>query len=101
MATNKKCPFCGENSVSVKDSRPSSDGNIFWRRVYNCSSCGERFTTTETVVAAKGRQIVPSQQKAAIEFLAIMQSTAGRLFGGGAGHLREPSRPDMLGRKYK
>ena len=43
-----KCPNCfSENKTSVLDSRVTSDGSI--RRRRECSECGYRFTTYETV----------------------------------------------------
>ena len=41
------CPFCGDNSTRVIDSRLAADGDKVRRR-RNCGSCGERFTTYET-----------------------------------------------------
>jgi len=41
------CPFCGDNSTRVIDSRLAADGDKVRRR-RNCSACGERFTTYET-----------------------------------------------------
>lgn len=43
-----KCPFCGQIGAKVIDSRPADDGS-FIRRRRVCDSCGERFTTYETV----------------------------------------------------
>ena len=43
-----KCPFCGEDSTSVIDSRPADD-NTSIRRRRQCDSCGKRFTTYEKV----------------------------------------------------
>ncbi|MCK5896997.1 MAG: transcriptional regulator NrdR [Cocleimonas sp.] len=40
------CPFCGEKTTRVIDSRLASDGDQVRRR-RNCASCGERFTTYE------------------------------------------------------
>lgn len=41
-----KCPFCGFDDSKVVDSRPK-DGKIKRRR--ECTKCGARFTTFETV----------------------------------------------------
>ncbi len=43
-----RCPFCGHDETSVKDSRPSDD-NFSIRRRRACSGCGARFTTFERV----------------------------------------------------
>lgn len=44
-----KCPFCGEASDCVVDSRMVFSGE-FIRRRRECLACGERFTTRERVV---------------------------------------------------
>ncbi len=41
-----KCPFCGEDSTKVVDSRPSEDNSAIRRR-RQCEMCGKRFTTYE------------------------------------------------------
>lgn len=41
-----KCPFCGEDTTKVIDSRPSEDNSAIRRR-RQCESCGKRFTTYE------------------------------------------------------
>ncbi|MBP5313253.1 MAG: transcriptional repressor NrdR [Clostridia bacterium] len=43
-----KCPYCGNVDDKVVDSRSSEDGSYIRRRRL-CSSCGERYTTFETV----------------------------------------------------
>ncbi|MDQ0203018.1 transcriptional regulator NrdR [Pectinatus haikarae] len=43
-----KCPFCGTVDSRVIDSRSADDGNSTRRR-RECSACGKRFTTYETV----------------------------------------------------
>jgi transcriptional repressor NrdR len=43
-----KCPFCGEESDKVIDSRSVQDGNAVRRR-RECQSCNERFTTYEYI----------------------------------------------------
>lgn len=43
-----KCPFCGQDSTSVVDSRPADD-NASIRRRRLCDECGRRFTTYEKV----------------------------------------------------
>jgi len=42
------CPFCQHNDTRVIDSRVSDDGATIRRR-RECSACGERFSTQETV----------------------------------------------------
>ena len=43
-----KCPFCGQDSTRVVDSRPADD-NASIRRRRLCDECGRRFTTYEKV----------------------------------------------------
>ena len=43
-----RCPFCGSEDSSVKDSRPAED-NTAVRRRRACERCGGRFTTFERV----------------------------------------------------
>ncbi len=43
-----RCPFCGNEETSVKDSRPTEDNSAIRRR-RNCDGCGARFTTFERV----------------------------------------------------
>ena len=43
-----KCPYCGFGESKVIDSRPA-DENSSIRRRRECLSCGNRFTTYETV----------------------------------------------------
>jgi transcriptional repressor NrdR len=43
-----RCPFCGNEDTSVKDSRPTEDNSAIRRRRH-CSNCGARFTTFERV----------------------------------------------------
>ncbi|MFH1503774.1 MAG: transcriptional regulator NrdR [Candidatus Omnitrophota bacterium] len=64
-----KCPYCGNNSDKVTDSRETSEGTAIRRR-RECLSCGKRFTTYEYVektpfmVAKKdGRREPFSRQK--------------------------------------
>lgn len=43
-----KCPFCGYDNTSVKDSRATDDNSIIRRRRF-CAECQGRFTTVEHV----------------------------------------------------
>ena len=43
-----RCPFCGEDSDKVIDSRLVQDGNAVRRR-RQCQACNERFTTYEYI----------------------------------------------------
>lgn len=43
-----RCPFCGNDETSVKDSRPTEDSTSIRRRRL-CPACGARFTTFERV----------------------------------------------------
>lgn len=43
-----RCPFCGSENTSVKDSRAAEDDTCVRRRRV-CESCGARFTTFERV----------------------------------------------------
>lgn len=45
-----RCPYCGAEDTSVKDSRPV-DEQLAIRRRRICSSCGGRFTTFERLEA--------------------------------------------------
>lgn len=46
-----KCPFCGTDDDRVLDSRPAREG-LAVRRRRECSNCGNRFTTYESVERA-------------------------------------------------
>ena len=46
-----KCPYCGYTESRVVDSRPVDD-NASIRRRRECTACGRRFTTFETVERA-------------------------------------------------
>lgn len=48
MVQNMKCPFCGEETTKVIDSRSSEDGRSIRRRRM-CEICGRRFTTYEKI----------------------------------------------------
>ncbi len=43
-----KCPFCGREGTTVKDSRTTDDNSAIRRR-RECLECGSRFTTFERV----------------------------------------------------
>ena len=43
-----RCPFCGSEDTSVRDSRPAEEGAAIRRRRV-CHDCGGRFTTFERV----------------------------------------------------
>ena len=43
-----KCPYCGCEDSKVIDSRSTDDGKSIRRR-RECTSCGKRFTTFETI----------------------------------------------------
>ena len=43
-----RCPFCGKDDTSVKDSRPTEDSTAIRRR-RQCPNCGARFTTFERI----------------------------------------------------
>lgn len=64
-----KCPFCGIIDSRVIDSRSADDGNSIRRR-RECSACGKRFTTYETVetiplivIKNDGRRVVFDRNK--------------------------------------
>ncbi len=66
-----RCPFCGHDDTSVKDSRPAEDGSSIRRR-RACPSCGQRFTTIErvqlrelTVIKSDGRRVPFERDKLA------------------------------------
>lgn len=43
------CPFCRHDDSRVIDSRPAEDGNNIRRR-RECTSCGRRFSTSESTI---------------------------------------------------
>lgn len=43
-----KCPYCGDESIKVIDSRPAEENNAIRRR-RQCEKCKKRFTTYEKV----------------------------------------------------
>ena len=64
-----RCPFCKEEDSRVIDSRSADDGNTIRRR-RECTSCGKRFTTYETVekiplmvIKTDGRRVVFDRNK--------------------------------------
>ena len=64
-----RCPFCKEEDSRVVDSRAADDGNTIRRR-RECTSCGKRFTTYETVekiplmvIKNDGRRVVFDRNK--------------------------------------
>lgn len=64
-----KCPFCGTLNSRVIDSRSADDGNSIRRR-RECTACGKRFTTYETVekiplivIKSDGRRIAFDRNK--------------------------------------
>ena len=64
-----RCPFCKEEDSRVIDSRSADDGNTIRRR-RECTSCGKRFPTYETVekiplmvIKNDGRRVVFDRNK--------------------------------------
>ena len=64
-----RCPYCKEEDSRVIDSRAADDGNTIRRR-RECTSCGKRFTTYETVekiplmvIKNDGRRVVFDRNK--------------------------------------
>ncbi len=64
-----RCPYCGSENTSVKDSRPT-DENASIRRRRECPDCGGRFTTFErvqlrelVVVKRSGRKVTFDRDK--------------------------------------
>lgn len=64
-----RCPYCGCENTSVKDSRPT-DENASIRRRRECPDCGGRFTTFErvqlrelVVVKRSGRKVIFDRDK--------------------------------------
>lgn len=64
-----RCPFCKEEDSRVVDSRAADDGNTIRRR-RECTLCGKRFTTYETVekiplmvIKNDGRRVVFDRNK--------------------------------------
>ena len=61
-----KCPFCGEDSTRVIDSRPADDNSSIRRR-RECDECGKRFTTYEKVETIKKDKIREAYDRSKIE----------------------------------
>ena len=66
-----RCPFCGSENTSVKDSRSAEDDTAVRRRRV-CESCGARFTTFErvqlreiTVIKRDGKRVPFDRDKLA------------------------------------
>ena len=64
-----RCPFCKAEDSRVIDSRSADEGNSIRRR-RECSACGKRFTTYETVeksplmvIKRDGRRVVFDRDK--------------------------------------
>jgi len=64
-----KCPYCGEPSTQVTDTRENEEGNIVRRR-RRCPSCDKRFTTYEradlkfpTIVKRDGARVEYDRSK--------------------------------------
>lgn len=64
-----RCPFCKAEDSRVIDSRSADEGNSIRRR-RECSACGKRFTTYETVeksplmvIKRDGRKVVFDRDK--------------------------------------
>ena len=64
-----RCPFCKADDSRVIDSRSTDEGNAIRRR-RECSACGKRFTTYETiektplmVIKRDGRKVVFDRDK--------------------------------------
>lgn len=64
-----RCPFCLKDDSKVIDSRGADEGNAIRRR-RECTSCGKRFTTYETVektplivIKNDGRRVVFDRDK--------------------------------------
>ena len=64
-----RCPFCKADDSRVIDSRSTDEGNSIRRR-RECSACGKRFTTYETiektplmVIKRDGRKVVFDRDK--------------------------------------
>ena len=73
----KHCPTCGANTLDCKDSRPGSGDLFRWRR-YRCASCGNRFTTHETIVTPESET---EAHKRALAFVQGVEELARHHFG--------------------
>ena len=74
-----RCPFCGNDETSVKDSRPTED-NTSIRRRRLCPACGARFTTFErvqlrelTILKKDGKRAVFNRDKLANSILTALR----------------------------
>jgi len=77
-----RCPFCGDTSSQVKDSRPAEDHSAIRRRRF-CPDCGARFTTFErvqlrelTVLKKNGRRVPFERDKMAHSIHVAVQKRA-------------------------
>ena len=78
-----RCPFCGSDNTSVKDSRSAEDDTAVRRRRV-CESCGARFTTFErvqlreiTVIKRDARSITIALRKRPVDREQIDQMVSG------------------------
>lgn len=68
-----RCPYCGCENTSVKDSRPT-DENASIRRRRECPDCGGRFTTFERVQLRELIVVKRSGRKVAFDRDKLMKS---------------------------
>lgn len=68
-----RCPYCGSENTSVKDSRPT-DENASIRRRRECPDCGGRFTTFERVQLRELVVVKRSGRKVAFDRDKLMKS---------------------------
>lgn len=85
---SKPCSNCGENRAGCCNSRPYNGDGAMWRRTYECSACGQRFTTLETIVAQRGADFIDTNQAATRAFLADIQAAVRSRFGDGRKSIR-------------
>lgn len=68
-----RCPFCGNEETSVKDSRICEDGEAIKRRRL-CPNCDARFTTIEKILRKEIYVVKKSGQKALFDKDKIIRS---------------------------
>lgn len=73
MTIGMNCPECGNDELSVKDSRPAAYG-IRRRRL--CTSCGHRFTTYETAFDLRMLDRMLRQMEAVQGAVSVLHETA-------------------------
>lgn len=75
-----QCPFCESGQMIVKDSRPTTDDDVFRRRRRECNSCKKRVTTHEVIIGEVGIGWEQAQ-RLAVRFLDRIEVAAKDVYG--------------------